>query len=154
MSYGVAVAFQAMSKEFDSLIPLQIKKRGIIMGMDITASVCIGAVVESEESNVNRKFIEDNEEMLEKEYEGYFSEYLYTKFDNEETSVDFAGSDAYRETLIILKDTAFSVDWTSMILPINSFNVEEKTKELKKILDKSGIEYEHCGLLLYPYCSY
>lgn len=124
------------------------------MGMYVTASVCIGAVVESEESSVNIKFVEDNEEMLESEFEGSFAEYLYTKFDNEKTTVDFAGTDDYRETIIVLKGTDFSVDWTSRILPIDSFNIEEKTIELEEILDKYGIEYESCGLLLYPYFSH
>lgn len=120
------------------------------MGMSLDATICIGAVVDTDEYSENRNII--SEEILEDKYEGYISEYLYELLEDlSEVDIVGAGYEG-RDTIVYLEGTITSTYYAAEAVDMDKLeDYKTKITNLKIILAKYNIKYQEIGVLLFPY---
>lgn len=147
-------AFQAAISAFDSRHPLQITTKEDIMGMSIYANICIGAVFQKPEDNIEQSL---DIYMLEEQYDGYLEEYVLDKVDNDIFELVMAGIDDYTTLILALKEFSVDTQWEPELLNIHKWSnidIASKVKLITDELDSIDVKYGMTGLIISPYFSH
>ena len=119
------------------------------MSMSLTAYVCVGAIIQTEEFRKNDKLI--SEEELEDKYEGYIAEYFYEILEPLGMTVEHTGYyEGYDgEILAVLEGTISSGYYGAEPVTVEVLT-QENIDILAEKLKQAGIKYENIGIFVYP----
>ena len=120
------------------------------MGMSLSAYVCVGAIIQTEDFRENDNII--SEEELEDKYDGYISEYLYSILEPLGMSLDYTGyPDIWNDSeILVTLNSTISEGYYGAGLVNTDVLTQKNIDILAEKLKQASIKYESIGIFVYP----